>query len=201
MNRIASFVAGLIVALSSLTAAADANPSVELKTSAGNITIELYADKAPKTVENFLAYVKDGFYSGTIFHRVIGNFMIQGGGFDKNYAEKPTRPPVQNEAANGLKNDLGTIAMARTPNPHSASSQFFINLKSNDFLNFREPTPQGFGYAVFGKVTSGMETVMKIAAMPTGPGGPFATDAPRTMVVIESATLLAPVAPAAPAKK
>ena len=195
MNRIAAFSAALIVALSSLAAAA-ANPSVELKTSAGNITIELYADKAPKTVENFLAYVKDGFYGGTIFHRVIGNFMIQGGGFDRNYAEKPTHPPVQNEAANGLKNDLGTIAMARTPNPHSASSQFFINLKNNDFLNFREPTPQGFGYTVFGKVTSGMETVAKIAAMPTGPGGPFPTDAPRTMVVIESATLLAPAAPA-----
>ena len=194
MNRIAAFSAALIVALFSLAAAA--NPSVELKTSAGNITIELYADKAPKTVENFLAYVKDGFYGGTIFHRVIGNFMIQGGGFDRNYAEKPTHPPVQNKAANGLKNDLGTIAMARTPNPHSASSQFFINLKNNDFLNFREPTPQGFGYTVFGKVTSGMETVAKIAAMPTGPGGPFPTDAPRTMVVIESATLLAPAAPA-----
>ena len=166
-----------------------ADPQVDLKTNMGTIRIELYPAKAPKTVENFLQYVKDGHFSGTIFHRVIDGFMIQGGGFDKSYKQKPTRAPIENEGKNGLKNDLGTIAMARTSAPHSASSQFFINGKNNDFLN--APNAQdGWGYTVFGKVVSGMDVVMKIAKTPTGAGGPFPTDVPREMVLIESATLV-----------
>ena len=167
-----------------------ADPQVDLKTNVGTIRLELYPAKAPKTVENFLQYVKDGHFNGTIFHRVIDNFMVQGGGFDKSYRQKPTRATIENEAKNGLKNDLGTVAMARTSAPHSASSQFFINGKNNDFLNAAS-SQDGWGYAVFGKVVSGMDVVMKISKMPTGPGGPFPTDAPREMVVIESATLVA----------
>jgi len=167
-----------------------ADPQVDLKTNMGTIRIELYPAKAPKSVENFLQYVKDGHFNGTIFHRVIDNFMIQGGGFDKGYKQKPTRAPIENEAKNGLKNDLGTLAMARTSAPHSASSQFFINLKDNNFLN-AAAAQDGWGYAVFGKVVGGMDVVMKIAKAPTGPGGPFPTDAPREMVVIESATVIA----------
>jgi peptidyl-prolyl cis-trans isomerase A (cyclophilin A)/peptidyl-prolyl cis-trans isomerase B (cyclophilin B) len=166
-----------------------ADPQVDLKTNLGTIRLELYPAKAPKTVENFLQYVKDGHFNGTIFHRVIDGFMIQGGGFDKSYKQKATRPPIENEAKNGLKNDLGTVAMARTSAPHSASSQFFINGKNNDFLNY--PGQDGWGYTVFGKVVSGMDVVTKISKTPTGPGGPFPTDAPRDMVVIESATLVA----------
>jgi len=167
-----------------------ADPQVDLKTNMGTIRIELYPAKAPKSVENFLQYVKDGHFNGTIFHRVIDNFMIQGGGFDKGYKQKSTRAPIENEAKNGLKNDLGTLAMARTSAPHSASSQFFINLKDNNFLN-AAAAQDGWGYAVFGKVVGGMDVVMKIAKTPTGPGGPFPTDAPREMVVIESATVIA----------
>jgi peptidyl-prolyl cis-trans isomerase A (cyclophilin A)/peptidyl-prolyl cis-trans isomerase B (cyclophilin B) len=167
-----------------------ANPQVDLKTNMGTIRVELYPAQAPKTVENFLQYVKDGHFNGTIFHRVIDGFMIQGGGFDKSMKQKPTRAPIENEAKNGLKNDLGTIAMARTSEPHSASAQFFINLKNNDFLNAAN-AQDGWGYAVFGKVVSGMDVVMKIAKSPTGPGGPFPSDVPREMVVIESATLVA----------
>ena len=163
---------------------------MDLKTNVGTIRLELYPAKAPKTVENFLQYVKDGHFSGTIFHRVIDGFMIQGGGFDKSFKQKPTRAPIPNEAKNGLRNDLGTVAMARTSAPHSASSQFFINGKNNDFLNAAS-AQDGWGYAVFGKVVSGMDVVMKMSKMPTGPGGPFPTDAPREMVVIESATLVA----------
>jgi peptidyl-prolyl cis-trans isomerase B (cyclophilin B) len=167
-----------------------ADPLVDLKTNMGTIRLELYPAKAPKTVENFLQYVKDGHFSGTIFHRVIDGFMLQGGGFDKSYKQKPTRAPVENEGKNGLKNDLGTVAMARTSAPHSASSQFFINGKNNDFLN--APNAQdGWGYTVFGKVVSGMDVVTKISKTPTGSGGPFPTDVPREMVVIESATLVA----------
>jgi peptidyl-prolyl cis-trans isomerase B (cyclophilin B) len=167
-----------------------ADPQVDLKTNLGTIRLELYPAKAPKTVENFLQYVRDGHFNGTIFHRVIDGFMIQGGGFDKSYKQKATRPPIENEAKNGLKNDLGTVAMARTSAPHSASSQFFINGKNNDFLNAAS-AQDGWGYTVFGKVVSGMDVVMKISKTPTGPGGPFPTDAPREMVVIESATLVA----------
>jgi len=171
-------------------AALGQNPQVELKTSRGSIVVELYADKAPKTVANFLQYVKDGFYNGTIFHRVIDGFMIQGGGFERDMQEKSkTRAPIENEAGNRVNNDTGTLAMARTPNPHSASAQFFINLKDNDFLNYREPTPQGYGYAVFGKVTRGMDVVNKIAKVPTANAGPH-QNVPREPVIIESATLL-----------
>ena len=166
-----------------------AEPQVDLKTSAGTIRLELYPAKAPKTVENFLRYVKDGHYSGTIFHRVIDGFMIQGGGFDGSYKQKTTRDPIQNEAKNGLKNDLGTIAMARTNAPHSASAQFFINVKNNDFLN-AAAAQDGWGYAVFGKVVSGMDVVTKIAKLPTGPGGPFRSDVPREAVLIQSATVV-----------
>jgi cyclophilin family peptidyl-prolyl cis-trans isomerase len=165
-----------------------ADPQVDLKTSLGTIRVELYPAKAPKTVANFLQYVKEGHYNGVIFHRVIPNFMIQVGGFDKGMREKPTRPPIENEAKNGLKNDLGTLAMARTNQPHSASAQFFINTKNNDFLNY--PGQDGWGYAVFGKVVSGMDVVMKISGVPTGSSGMF-QDVPREPVVIESATLVA----------
>jgi len=179
----------IVVAALGCGSALAANPQVELKTNHGNIVVELYADKAPKTVANFLQYVKDGHYSGTIFHRVIDGFMIQSGGFDRDMREKRSRPPIENEAGNGLKNDLGTLAMARTPNPHSASAQFFINLKHNEFLNYREPTPQGYGYAVFGKVVKGMEVVNRIAKVPTGNAGAH-QNVPREPVIIESATVI-----------
>jgi peptidyl-prolyl cis-trans isomerase A (cyclophilin A)/peptidyl-prolyl cis-trans isomerase B (cyclophilin B) len=166
-----------------------AEPQVDLKTSAGTIRLELYPAKAPKTVANFLQYVKDGHYDGTIFHRVIDGFMIQGGGFDGSYKQKATRDPIQNEAKNGLKNDLGTLAMARTNAPHSASAQFFLNVKNNDFLNAAS-AQDGWGYAVFGKVVSGMDVVTKIAKTPTGAGGPFRSDVPRAAVLIQSATVV-----------
>jgi cyclophilin family peptidyl-prolyl cis-trans isomerase len=166
-----------------------ADPQVDIKTNVGTIRLELYPEKAPKTVDNFLRYVKDGHYNGTIFHRVIDGFMVQGGGFDASYKQKPTRDPVQNEAKGGLKNDAGTVAMARTPDPHSASAQFFINLKNNDFLN-AERSQDGWGYAVFGKVVSGMDVVTKIAKTPTGAAGPFRSDVPKQPVVIESVTVV-----------
>jgi cyclophilin family peptidyl-prolyl cis-trans isomerase len=184
----------LAVALSLVLAAAHAalaaDPRVELRTNQGTIVIELYSGKAPKTVANFLQYVKDGHYNGTVFHRVIPGFMIQGGGLDKDMREKATRAPVENEAANGLKNDYGTVAMARTPDPHSAKGQFFINVKDNAFLNFREPTPQGYGYTVFGKVVSGMDVVEKIARVPTGDARGH-QNVPRDPVIIESAAVVA----------
>jgi peptidyl-prolyl cis-trans isomerase B (cyclophilin B) len=152
-------------------AAQAANPVVELTTSLGPVRIELYPDKAPKTVENFLQYARDRFYDGTIFHRVIPGFMVQGGGFTPDMEQKKTREPIANEAQNGLKNTTGTVAMARTPNPHSASAQFFINVADNEFLNFTGPTQQGFGYCVFGRVTQGMDVVSKIVAVPTGSRG------------------------------
>ncbi|HVP86606.1 MAG TPA: peptidylprolyl isomerase [Casimicrobiaceae bacterium] len=171
-----------------------ANPQVELDTSAGKITIELYPDAAPKTVENFLAYVKAKQYDGTQFHRVIKGFMIQAGGYDGDFREKPTRPPVPNEAEQamkaGLTNVPGTVAMARTSEPNSAKAQFFINVADNKFLNFREPTMQGYGYTVFGKVVQGMDVVNKIAAAPTGPGGPFPKDVPAERVLIKTATVV-----------
>ena len=175
------------------------NPQVEFKTSAGSFTLELYPEKAPKTVANFLQYVKEGFYKGTIFHRVIPGFMVQGGGFERNMQEKSkTRPPIDNEAGNGLKNDVGTIAMARTNAPHSATAQFFINVANNDSLNYREPTQAGYGYAVFGKVTKGMDAVMKIVKVPTGNAGPH-QNVPLTPIVIEEVVLV--TASAAPAAK
>ncbi|MDA0631427.1 MAG: peptidylprolyl isomerase, partial [Proteobacteria bacterium] len=141
---------------------------VEMTTTFGSITLELDSDKAPKTVENFLSYVNDGFYNGTIFHRVIDNFMIQGGGFDANMQQKPTADPIENEADNGLTNDRGTIAMARTMDPHSATAQFFINVKNNDFLNHSGKNMQGWGYTVFGRVVSGDDVLDKIRAVSTG---------------------------------
>jgi len=167
-----------------------ANPGVEIKTNLGAIQIELYADKAPKTVENFLNYVKDDYYNGTVFHRVIAGFMIQGGGFDQDYMQRPTRQPIENEAWNGLKNIIGTIAMARTNEPHSATAQFFINVANNNFLDYTASTTQGYGYAVFGKVTAGMEVVKNIASTATGAKGPFNRDVPQKMIVIESIKLL-----------
>jgi cyclophilin family peptidyl-prolyl cis-trans isomerase len=189
MKRISTLIAALMLAAMAFSAHA-ANPVVEIKTTAGDIRVELYPDKAPKTVANFLQYVKDGQYKGVIFHRVIPGFMIQGGGFDHSYQEKSTRGPIANEAANGLKNDIGTIAMARTPDPDSARAQFFINVANNDRLNFRDPSPQGIGYAVFGKVIAGMDVVQKIETTPTGAGGPFPQNVPQKMVVIESARIL-----------
>jgi peptidyl-prolyl cis-trans isomerase A (cyclophilin A)/peptidyl-prolyl cis-trans isomerase B (cyclophilin B) len=172
-------------------AALAANPMVEIKTNVGAVRVELYADKAPKSVANFLQYAKDGFYNGLVFHRVIDRFMIQGGGHYPDLRNKKAdRPPIENEAGNGLKNDAGTIAMARTSDPHSATAQFFINVADNAFLDFREASPAGFGYAVFGKITQGMEVVMRIARSPTGPGGPFAKDVPQQPVIIESITLI-----------
>ena len=145
-----------------------ANPTVLLETTSGDILIELYADKAPATVENFLKYVNEGFYANTIFHRVIKGFMIQGGGMNMKMEEKATHAPIKNEADNGLANERGTIAMARTRDPHSATAQFFINLVDNDFLDFKAPTPQHFGYCVFGEVVEGMDVVDQIAAVKTG---------------------------------
>lgn len=164
-------------------------PYVELETSMGNIVIELNADKAPNTVANFIDYVKSGHYDGTIFHRVIDGFMIQGGGMDANMKEKATKKPIQNEADNGLTNDVGTIAMARTSDPHSATSQFFINVKDNGFLNYSGKNPQGWGYAVFGKVTEGMDVVNRIKGVPTGRYGMHA-DVPSTPVVIIHAKVI-----------
>jgi peptidyl-prolyl cis-trans isomerase A (cyclophilin A) len=210
----------ITLAVSGKAFAADA-PRVKFATTAGDFVIEVYPDKAPKTVENFLQYVKDKHYDGTIFHRVIDNFMVQGGGFDAKYVQKPTRPPVAHEgrealAKGGSKNVIGTVAMARTSDPNSASAQFFINVKDNAFL---DPTlippgdpvprfeyqgkvyentpraqlvsaPQLYGYTVFGKVVSGMDVVNSIKATPTGAGGPFPSDVPKTPIIVNSATLV-----------
>ena len=177
-----------------------ANPQVELDTTAGKIKIELYPDSAPKSVANFIAYVKAGYYDGTQFHRVIDGFMIQGGGFTADFKQKPTRPPVPNEAEQsskaGLLNVPGTLAMARTSDPNSATSQFFINVNDNKALNFRSPDPAGIGYTVFGKVVDGMDVVNKIAKSPKGgvkppPGTPVdARDVPTTPVVINKAVVI-----------
>jgi len=163
---------------------------VLLKTNKGDITLTLDAAKAPKTVANFLAYVKSGHYDGTIFHRVIDNFMIQGGGMASGMKQKPTQAEIENEANNGLKNVNGSVAMARTNEPHSASSQFFINVNDNDFLNHTAPTAQGWGYAVFGAVSDGMDVVNAIRKVKTGSSG-FHQDVPTEDVVIEKATVLA----------
>ncbi|WP_420849330.1 peptidylprolyl isomerase [Ramlibacter henchirensis] len=218
-RRAAAF---LVVGLAACSGAwAQQAPKVKFSTSAGDFVVEVYPDKAPKTVENFLQYVRDKHYDGTIFHRVIDNFMVQGGGYDSRYVQKPTRPPVAHEgrqalAKGGQKNQVGTLAMARTNDPNSATSQFFINVKDNAFLDpvpippgdpvprFEyqgrvyekvpraqlEGAPQLYGYTVFGKVVSGMDVIEKIKAMPTGAGGPFPSDVPKTPVVIQSATLV-----------
>ncbi|MEE4280193.1 MAG: peptidylprolyl isomerase [Halieaceae bacterium] len=161
---------------------------VTLHTTYGPIKIELDAEKAPGTVANFLSYVREGFYDGTIFHRVINNFMIQGGGFDADMKQKPTQDPIENEADNGLKNDFGTVAMARTMDPHSATAQFFINVKDNDFLNHSGKTMQGWGYCVFGRVVEGEEVLEKIRAVPTTSRSGH-QDVPVETVIIERATL------------
>jgi len=182
-------LAGLL-ALSALPARAqDGNPVVRLETNRGDIRIELFAERAPKTVENFLTYVQSDHYDGTIFHRVIPDFMIQGGGFTTDYARKSTRDPIRNEADNGLSNDRGTIAMARTGDPHSATAQFFVNVKDNDFLDHTAKTQRGWGYTVFGEVISGLGTVDRISQVPTGAVGPFSKDAPREPVVIQDAVV------------
>jgi len=162
---------------------------VQLQTTQGVFTIELDAEKAPKTVENFLSYVRKGHYDNTIFHRVIKNFMIQGGGFEPGMKQKDTDAAIENEAGNGLKNDRYTVAMARTNAPHSATAQFFINVVDNDFLNFSSPTPQGFGYAVFGKVVEGTDVVDAIKGVRTGSSG-FHQDVPMEDVVIQKATIV-----------
>ena len=221
VRRTTLIAAFLSLAISGSSAFAQATPKVKFSTTDGDFVVEVYPDKAPKTVANFLQYVKDKHYDGLIFHRVISNFMVQGGGFDASYAQKPTRPPVAHEgqdalAKGGPRNVEGTLAMARTNDPNSASSQFFINVKDNAFLDptvippgdplpkfeyggrVYENTPRAqllgasqlFGYTVFGRVTSGMDVVNKIKATPTGAGGPFPTDVPKTPVIIKSATLL-----------
>jgi cyclophilin family peptidyl-prolyl cis-trans isomerase len=179
----------LVATLLAGTAAQAANPMVEIKTNQGVMSLELYPDKAPESVKNFLEYAKSGFYDGTVFHRVIDGFMIQGGGFDTGYNQKPTRAPIKNEADNGLKNELYTVAMARTGDPHSATAQFFINVADNDFLNHRAPNPRGWGYAVFGKVVKGQEVAAAIAKAKTGAGGPFSSDVPVKQVVMEKVTV------------
>ncbi len=164
-------------------------PIVQFDTNMGTITLELNEQAAPVTVANFIDYVESGHYDGTIFHRVIDGFMIQGGGMDANMNEKRTGTPIKNEADNGLKNDVGTIAMARTSDPHSATAQFFINVKNNDFLNYSSPSPQGWGYAVFGKVIDGMDVVNQIKSVPTGRYG-YHADVPTTPIVINSAKVI-----------
>lgn len=161
---------------------------VTLHTNFGKITLSLNAEKAPKTVENFLSYVREGFYDNTIFHRVINGFMIQGGGMESGMNQKPTKDPVDNEANNGLENNTGTIAMARTNDPHSATAQFFININNNDFLNFRSESMDGWGYCVFGEVTEGMDVVDKIKSVATGSSG-FHQDVPVEDVIIEKAEI------------
>ncbi len=215
-----AFIAYALILPNAVQAQANGISKVRISTTVGDIEAELYADKAPRTVANFLQYIKDKHYDGTIFHRVIASFMVQGGGYDAKYQQKPTRAPIEHEGrkalAAGLRNSTGTLAMARTGDPHSASSQFFINVVDNAFL---DPTPipdgdpvakfeyqgrvyeniarsqlvnapQLFGYTVFGKVTSGMDVVQKIRNTPTGAGGPFPSDVPKTPIVIQSITLL-----------
>ena len=184
MKRLAVIL--IILAISTGVFAA-ANPIVQMKTSMGNVEIELFQDKAPATVANFLSYVNSGFYNGTIFHRVIGNFMIQGGGFTPGMVEKKTLPPVKNEAANGVSNLAGTVAMARTMEPQSATAQFFINVVDNRFLDYKSATTEGYGYSVFGKVIKGMEVVDTIKRIQTGNKGHF-QDIPLQDVVIYSIT-------------
>jgi len=178
----------LVAALALLVslAAAAADPQVEIKTSLGDIVVELDPARAPLTVENFLQYVKARHYDGTLFHRVMPGFMIQGGGFTPDFQEKPTGKPVRNEASNGVPNTVGTIAMARTNEPHSATAQFFINVADNRMLNFRFPTIEGYGYAVFGKVVKGMDVVDRIVKVPTGPGPAPHQNVPVKPVIIKS---------------
>ena len=180
---------GGMLALAGQAQAADPDPAVKLETSLGDIVVRLDARKAPISTANFVQYVKSGFYDGTVFHRVIKNFMIQGGGFTPDLKQKSARASIRNEADNGLKNKKYTIAMARTSEQHSASAQFFINTKDNDFLDFKSQTPQGWGYAVFGKVIKGQEVVDKIAAVQTGKKG-YYDDVPMESVIIKKAVIV-----------
>ena len=191
-SRTTALIAAFTLGLAAQNTLAQVAPQVKFATTAGEFVVEVYPDKAPKTVENFLQYVTEKHYDGTIFHRVIENFMIQGGGFNTSFAQKKTRAPVQHEgrealAQGGPKNVVGTLSMARTNDPNSATAQFFINVKDNAFLDANAQQP---GYTVFGRVTSGMEVVQKIKAAPTGAGGPFPSDVPKTPIVINSATLV-----------
>ncbi len=179
----------LCLSLASSICLAEA-PRVVLSTTQGDMIIELADDRAPVTVDNFLKYVEEGFYDGTIFHRVIEGFMIQGGGFDEKYVRKSTRSAIANEASNGLRNQRYTISMARTNAPHSATSQFFINTEDNTNLDHKGPTPRGWGYAVFGRVVDGQDIVDKISQVSTGPGGPFSRDAPREPIVINEIAII-----------
>ncbi len=167
-----------------------AQPTVLVETSMGPIKIELNQEKAPESVKNFLSYVADGHYTGTVFHRVIKNFMVQGGGFNEKHERQPMKAPIANEATNGLGNDRGTLAMARTSDPHSATAQFFINLVDNNFLNHTGKNPRGWGYAVFGKVVEGMDIVDTMGKVDTGASAPFRSDVPKTSIVITNVTLL-----------
>ena len=194
LRRLSVFLALAVAAGSMMTdqtetqADEGAGPVVTFETSHGSFAVALEPESAPRTVENFLAYVRAGHYDGTIFHRIIAGFMIQGGGFDERYQQLSTQAPIENEAPDAPGNDRGTIAMARTADPHSATAQFFINVADNDFLNHSGKNPQGWGYAAFGRVVDGMETVDRIAALQTGPGGPFPSDVPQEAVVIQKVT-------------
>jgi cyclophilin family peptidyl-prolyl cis-trans isomerase len=190
LPRLLAVITALFLSTSLYATDTSTMTMIKFTTNQGDITLELNTEKAPKTVANFVAYIEAGFFNGVIFHRIIPNFMAQGGGFTTDFQQKSTKDPIENEADNGLKNDLGTIAMARTGDPHSATGQFFINLKDNDFLNHSSKTQQGWGYAVFGKVTEGMDVVNKMAAIPTGSGGMFPTDVPQEEVIIEKAEVL-----------
>jgi peptidyl-prolyl cis-trans isomerase B (cyclophilin B) len=182
----------IVLSLGSGAAETSPNPLVEVRTNMGTFVLELYPENAPKSVENFLQYVKDGHYNGTIFHRVIPNFMIQGGGFTPNFEEKPTRPAIKNEAGNGLRNGYGMVSMARTADPHSASAQFFINVAENPTLDFKAPTKEGYGYTPFGRVAKGMDVVERIVKVPTGPGKPPHQDVPKKPVIIERMQIITP---------
>lgn len=182
-------IAAFCLSMLASTSLFASNPQVVFETNRGEFVIELYQDKAPKTVENFLKYVNSGFYKDTIFHRVIRRFMIQGGGFTADMIEKQTNPPIINEAVNGLANDIGTIAMARTSDPNSATSQFFINLENNQFLNYRGPEPELIGYCVFGRVLKGMDVVREIGISPTGFVGGY-SDVPQAPIVIQNVKLV-----------
>lgn len=196
MRYLQSLLLGAVLAVASVTASA-ANPQVKMQTGKGDIVIELYPDQAPATVKNFLRYVNDGAYDGTVFHRVIKGFMNQGGGYTPDLQKKPVQyPPVQNEADNGLKNRRGTIAMARTSDPHSATNQFFINTADNSFLDYSGKTPRGWGYAVFGKVVDGMDVVDEIAGVRTGSRGPFRQDVPLETVEIVTVQVIGQDEPA-----
>ncbi len=191
MKIILRLVTGLVLTISSLHVLAQSTqgPRVQLETSLGNIVLELNSARAPQTVDNFLRYVREGHYNGTIFHRVINGFMIQGGGFDANMRQKPVREPIRLESQNGLRNLTGTVAMARTSDPHSATAQFFINVVDNSGLDF--PNPDGHGYAVFGKVVDGMEVVNRIRSVTVGRQG-FHQNVPREPIIIQKAVLLTP---------